>query len=486
MLTDEMKNHGSHLAKFCSVFLVCGLILSSGLIFLNLGKGSIDLWDESITAGRSLYIYENHSTINLEVNGEKSIRKPPLMYILNALSFGTIGVNELGLRFPNALFGLACFFVVSIAVNRLGGVMWASLAPWLLLGSFSLIEISREALTDTVFAIGFLCASVALIFEYTHNKSLASKWRWFYALGLFLVLFGKGPIGLFLPIYVITFLLLSDKKIALNYLFPTIVACVPFVVWILIQWYSERGFLSIFIGQEYFERLNYNSSFLPAHIRGPFWYIEKLWYYFRLTGYLSIIFSLISLVVIVIRKQYSRVDSKVIIFLFGLAMSYLLLISIASHKQSRYLLPVLTLLTILLPFSCRFLCSYLKSRFWRYSVVVCILLSIIVGLHTTARHYRSVPDYQASQKAVSLSIIPYAAKDLPVYTNDDCLAITMHFYVQKRVKVVASLKHIPSVAYVFVSKSPIANGLERSGYYIVVAEENKNAMKANRVPAASS
>ncbi len=109
-----------------------------------------------------------------------------------------------------------------------------------------------------------------------------------------------------------------------------------------------------------------------------------------------------------------------------------------------------------------------------------------MGLHTTARHYRSVPDYQASQKAVSLSIIPYAAKDLPVYTNDDCLAITMHFYVQKRVKVVASLKHIPSVAYVFVSKSPIANGLERSGYYIVVAEENKNAMKANRVPAASS
>src|SRR3990172_12496741 len=87
------------------VLLVCGLICSSILIFLNLGSGSIDLWDEAITGGRSLSIYNSHSIMNMSVNGDISIRKPPLIYLINAFSFKLFGINELGLRIPNALFG---------------------------------------------------------------------------------------------------------------------------------------------------------------------------------------------------------------------------------------------------------------------------------------------------------------------------------------------------------------------------------------------
>ena len=115
-----------------------------------------------------------------------------------------------------------------------------------------------------------------------------------------------------------------------------------------------------------------------------------------------------------------------------------------------------------------------------------ILLSIFAGLYVTARYYQFVPDYQASQKAVSLNVLPYSARGFPVYTNDAFLAVTMHFYLRKRVKLVPNLKHIPPVAYVFVSKSPIANGLERYGYYIAVVEGNKNTMKNNLVIVDSS
>ena len=50
-----MKPDNFALMKYSfPVLLICGLMFSSILIFLNLGSGSIDLWDEAITGGRSL------------------------------------------------------------------------------------------------------------------------------------------------------------------------------------------------------------------------------------------------------------------------------------------------------------------------------------------------------------------------------------------------------------------------------------------------
>jgi hypothetical protein len=135
------------------------------------------------------------------------------------------------------------------------------------------------------------------------------------------------------------------------------------------------------------------------------------------------------------------------------------------------------LLSILLPLSGRFLLFYIKNRFRRHCLIGIILLSIVPGLYETARYYQSVPDYQLSQKAVSLSVLPYAARGLPVYTDDACLAITMHFYLRKRVTLVPDVEPILPVAYVFVSKRPLENALERYEYYIAVIEGNMNTMK---------
>jgi hypothetical protein len=64
--------------------LTCGLMFSAMLIFMNLGKGSVDLWDEAITAGRSLllslspcsseYIRHSVTTVSYRTTGQMKKR----------------------------------------------------------------------------------------------------------------------------------------------------------------------------------------------------------------------------------------------------------------------------------------------------------------------------------------------------------------------------------------------------------------------------
>ena len=449
----------------CLVLLFGGLLFSAVLIFLNLGNGSIDLWDESITAGRSLYVYNTHSLINLEVNGEITPRKPPLIYVLNAVSFSIFGINEFGLRFPSALFGLLCFCMLVIGVYRMCGINWASLAPWLLAGSSILINASREALTDTVFVCGFLCASLAVLFELMEEDHNGKKWRWFYASGVFVVLFEKGPVGLFLILYSLLFLVLIDRRLALKYLIPSIAACLPLAIWMLMQSHAFPDFLRVFIKQEYLERMNYKSDFLSDHIRHPLWYFNRLWPLFKFVGYASLILPVISLFMMK-NPKYVK-DRKRILFLFGIAVTYLLFISsIVAHKQNRYILPLFPIFVLLFLFSVQFLFSLIKQKTLRHGIGVAVAVFIIAGLHTTFSRYEIIPDYQPDQKAVSLKVSQYAESMLPVYTDITRLAITMHFYLKRPVLVVANLRDISAENYVYVSKEPFYNSTEYKGYYI--------------------
>jgi 4-amino-4-deoxy-L-arabinose transferase-like glycosyltransferase len=451
--------------KYATIFLVCGLSFSAVLIFLNLGRGSIDLWDESITAGRSLYVYNNHSLFDITVNGEISTRKPPLMYLLNAISFQIFGINEFALRLPNALFGLACFCVMTYGIYRIGGIIWASFSPWLLMGSYNLINASREALTDTVFVLGFLLTSLTLLFELKDENGKSKKWRWLYAAGVFFVLFGKGLVGIFLVVYILLFLFFFNRKLAFQYLLPTLVACIPLVLWMAIQYSSYTDFLTVFVRQEYLDRMNYSSDFLSGHIRNPFWYLNRLWSWFNSIGYLSLILSGGCLILMVKQKQYLQ-SEKSFIFLTGIVWSYLLIISLISHKLSRYILPLSPLFILLFLFSSQRILFLFNQKFLKYVFGSIFCISIGIGLYLTAQNYKVIPDYQPEQKAVSLKVLEYAGDELPVYTDSRKLAVTMHFYLNKNVPAVSRLEEIGAKKFIYVSKNYIPGSTEYSGHYI--------------------
>jgi 4-amino-4-deoxy-L-arabinose transferase-like glycosyltransferase len=431
------------------VLLVCGLISSSILIFLNLGSGSIDLWDEAITGGRSLSIYNSHSIMNMSVNGDSSLRKPPLMYLINAFSFNLFGINELGLRIPNALFGIGCFGMLAIAVSRVCGMSWATLSLWLLLGAHTLIEVSREAQTDTIYAFGFLCAACAVLFDLNNVTATGKRWPWLYSFGLFLVLFGKGPIGLFIAAYTLIFLFLVDKRLAVSYVIPTCMACLPLVIWMVMQSLLTPDFLSIFLKQEYLERMNYSSNFLRGHIRSPFWYFSNLWYQFRLIGFLSLLMPVLAFMILKKKKISCSREWRILLFLFGLVASYMVLISVASHKSDRYLLPMLPLFILLLLYSAKLIVSSSENRTARRAIYFFLLCSVPLGLHATGFYYDSVPNYQPKEKAVSQEAARYS-ESCTVYTDSKRLAPIMHFYLNRPVYV-EPLRKTPSEESIFVS-----------------------------------
>ncbi len=471
---------GSPTSVSACIVLAVGLVVVAFLIFWNLGCGSIDLRDEALTAGRSLYVYKTHDILGLKVNGVLSVRKPPLVYILTAISYRLFGLNEFGLRLPNAVMGLGVFFVVAWGALRTLGPGWASLSPWLLLGCFNIFRVSREALTDTGLLLGLSMALIAGFLElwFKDNGEKTRRLPLIFGIGVFTATFSKGLLGLYAPASVlIAFFLLNRERLG-TYLLVSILASVPLFVWMVAEALSDAGFISIFLGQEYMERLNYRSSFLTQFIRSPFWYASNMWRWFRVTGIMAIAFGVWQFFACLgnsgLRNSLKRVKTTICpacIYLNFAWLGYFLMVSLASHKSRRYVLPVFPLLTLSYLVGFRMVWNDIIHRSSRALAIVFICASILAGGVALASHYRKVPDYLPGRKAAAMALREYLDSGYAIYTNDDHLAPILHFYLDTIVPVVSSTEDIEGEKnnkWVWVTDHPVDGAGRLAGYYIIV------------------
>ncbi len=459
--------------------MIAGLLVAAFLIFWNLGQGSIDLRDEALTAGRSLYIYKTHDILGLEVNGVPSVRKPPLVYMLTAVSYRLFGLNELGLRLPNAVMGLGAFFVVAWGALRTLGPAWASLSAWLLLGCFNIFRVSREALTDTSLLLGLSMALIAGFLELWFKGDVKSTRRLpaLFGIGVFIATFGKGLVGLYAPVFVlVAFLLLNSGRLR-TYLLVSILASAPLFIWMVAEAFINPDFVSIFLGQEYLERLNYHSSFLTQFIRSPLWYASNMWRWFRLTGLVAILLGIWQLFMCLgnfrLRNSLKRIEAvncPALIYLNLSWLGYFLMVSLASHKSRRYVLPIFPLLTLVYLVGFKIIWDDIIHRSSRALVIVLICASIFAGGVALASHYRRVPDYLPGRKAAAMALRGYLESGYAIYTDDDHLAPILHFYLDTIVPVVSSLDDIKGdrTKWVWVTDHPVIGAKRLAGYYIIV------------------
>ncbi len=442
----------SHRTFLSYILALSGIVLTAILIFLNLGKGSIALRDEALTACRSLYIYLNHSIFDLQVAGHISIRKPPFVYIITAISYKIFGINELGLRFPNALLGLAIFILITIVSLKISKkVGW--LAPFILLGCFNIIRVSREALTDTSFiffiSLAFLSFYLNLLDEKNKNFYL-----FFYFIGICFGLLSKGPLTLLAFFYIIVFIFFikKDKRLLKEYLITGILAILPFLAWAIVQYIRYPQFVDIYFGQEYLDRLNYHSKFLPQFIRGPFYYVTNYWRWFRLSGIVAIVLIILIYWLYKNKKiEWNQNQFISFIYLNGAWLLYLLVASIASHKSRRYILPIFPLLTIIFIIGIDTLLElYVKSKI-KYLIYIVTLICIIVGVQALSKHYQKVPDYLPIRKKLALRLKAY--KNWHIYTDDWHIAPILEFYLTKNITVVKKAPQLTDKA-IFIHGQP--------------------------------
>ena len=165
------------------------------------------------------------------------------------------------------------------------------------------------------------------------------------------------------------------------------------------------------------------------------------------------------------------------LFLFGLVSSYMVLISVASHKSGRYLLPMLPVFILLLLYSAKLIVSWSDNRTAHRAIYFVLLCAVPLGLHATSFYYDAVPNYQPKEKAVSLEAARYS-DNCTVYTDSERLALIMHFYLNRPVYVDPS-RRTPSEESIFVSTKTTETGRE----YSVSSSCKKNSVSIElRIP----
>lgn len=143
-----------------SWFTVCAVLLAVGatcIYFWKLGGGSLEFWDEALTAERSREFLVTGDWLTPQSNLIRNFSKPPVYYWLTAVTFRVLGQTEFAIRLWSVMFGLGCL----LAVGSLAGS--AARNPWAgLLGAFLLatnphwINLTRQGMPDSGLVLGML------------------------------------------------------------------------------------------------------------------------------------------------------------------------------------------------------------------------------------------------------------------------------------------------------------------------------------------
>lgn len=422
-------------SRSADLLLFVALTLAAVLIFRDLGGGSIDYWDETLTAGRSLAFLHHADPLQLSINGELSMRKPPLMYVLNALSMQLLGIDEFGLRLPNAILGFAVFVLTGSIAGHIFGRGYAGVAVFILLGADLVIGYCREALTDTVFVAGQLLA-IAAALSILRTGKVARTAAIAFGAGIAVAAIGKGLLAFALPVYTLGFFAFFEPRLGRRLLGPILAAIAPMALWIAAALITQPNFFQTFFREELLERVNLNSTYLPLQMHPPYWYLKKLTDWYALIGVPALLVTCWYMWRHILRTAGNPLrtpEQWMLLFIGGFTLLYLAGISLAPHKRDAYILTLLPLLALMLIGALRVVFAKLLDRGRRQLATVTTAAIALSVLHTVF-DTRPTPDYKPAEKAVAMSLRHYVDR-YEFATNDANLARFLHFYLDRPVSV---------------------------------------------------
>ena len=238
------------------------------LILPGLGQTPLVDWDESIYAAVSLGVL-NHGPFQLEWNGERYDRKPPLLFWLMAASYRFLGVGEAAARVPSALAGVATVGLAAWVAARRAGLLAGLAAPAFILGSELFLERGgRRACTDAL-------VIVFTIWALMRAQSDTRRLRYLLGTGgvVGLAILSKGMMGLLAPVALwLAGTASCDRRQRESALWIGGIGLVSASPWYVYQIVTDgNAFLATHFGREIANRV-----LEPIHGTGaPWWY--PLW-----------------------------------------------------------------------------------------------------------------------------------------------------------------------------------------------------------------
>lgn len=329
------------------VSLLLLAVASYFAIFNRLDVQPMQLWDESSYALNAQEMLERRDPFGMYLLGKPEMynTKPPFAIWCMAISFKTIGFNELGARLPAAIFAFFSAILLFYVTFRFSKNAWYALFPPLILLSssgFISQHIARTGDTDSMLAFWILAQCVA-IFLYTSYKDNNRKFLLIAAVCVAMGCFTKGIAGLTALPGIIAWLLFTKHFSAIFKQKEFYLGIVIFIVivpgYYLLRNYLTPGYLETVynfeLGGRLWQQEYLNPEFLPFY-----YYYQSMITNERLITW---IFVLPIAINILIRSEHSSIRQMGFLFLFAL-VSVSMVLGFSSTKLFWYDAPLYPLI----------------------------------------------------------------------------------------------------------------------------------------------
>ena len=336
--------------KFLSFPFVILLLLSLCFFIFFFGVGNYGLLDkdEPRYAGTALEMLKNNDWIIPKFNFENRFDKPILFYWLIAISYKLFGISDFISRLPSAVCATLCIFFTWYTVKIVFGRKTAFLSAVILATSVEFVLLGRRAATDMALCL-FFTGSLYSIFLSYYIKDFRVKIVWCILAGVFcgLSILTKGPVGVLLPLIILTGFLLVKRQADVRHL-KVYFIILFFALIVSLPWYfmvhcATNGQFT----QEFFFEHNLKrfTSVVGEH-PGPFWFYLPI----VLGGFMPwTLFLILSLVTFLNPKVFFKKNSsKFMQFCIVWISVVFFFFSFSTTKLATYILllfPPLSILT---------------------------------------------------------------------------------------------------------------------------------------------
>ncbi|GAB4027628.1 MAG: hypothetical protein Fur0011_6090 [Candidatus Microgenomates bacterium] len=360
------------------VVTIIFLVLTTLLLYHNLGRDYLFDWDESIYA--QLGVEQNLSNFLTPTwNGELWLEKPPLIAHITALGSSLSSDPELGARLLIPVFTIITLgSVYVIGSSHLGGPVAASVAT-IILTSFDLfIGRSRSVNTDILLLAGITTAA-ALI--------LKNAKPYLVAIALAFAIFAKGPAGILAVLITLPLFLTKDKKYFLLSTFYLLVYTLPWHVYQLLK--NGADFYTPYLLEQVIRRVTVPIEF---HLESRWFYFEHL---YRDLGVGTLFAAFIGLIISLKQKKY---------LLSWWVFFPLCLFTIAKTRLSWYILPVYPAIALGIGYLFKSLARKINKKYSQLVIILVVgaALQSLLHLSRTIEYSRGYTHYPDHIKIASL------------------------------------------------------------------------------------
>lgn len=209
-----MEKVSDFVKKHSEIFTILGLILLCYFVFFfNIGNYALMDVDETRYVSMARDMFNTKDFLTLYLNGEYFFEKPPLYFWGECLSFALFGhVSEFSARFPVALYGTLCTFLMYFAGRKIVSRRYGLISAVILATTMEFVMLAKFAILDIVVTT---CIGFSVLFgfmtQFVQEKNVKYFW-WLFYIFSGLAVMAKGIPGFVVPFGTMFFVAIFNKS----------------------------------------------------------------------------------------------------------------------------------------------------------------------------------------------------------------------------------------------------------------------------------